>query len=304
MVANGEVRCGICYKIFNAREEGLSYSEGPGMPADETFHHAAHETKPDISSEQTPTEPSHPDTESKQLSQPDETVEPTDAEESGTTEETFRSGQTENADKINKDDKAAAGTATDQSPSPEDIEKLNIEDESVDDLFAETTSTKSIQRPFFWGSLSLIALFALGLQWAWFQKDTYSLMPKWRPLYLSVCEVAGCPIPMYRNTERIEIERLAVKSHNDYTNVLVIDLIMNNYGAYPQPLPSLLLSFYDIDGNALAGRIFTPNDYLKASNVILNEMPTETPIRVSFDILDPGETAVNYNIEVLATPYP
>lgn len=301
-VADGEVRCGICYKVFNAREQGLSYSEGPGMPADETFQHAGHVPKPDSPSEQIPTKPSPPPADTAQPAE--EIPEPSEVKEPEKNDEASKSGKTVTAEKTDSGEEPAAKEISDQSPSPEDIKKLNIQDESVDDLFPETTSVQSIGRPFLWGSLSLIALIMLGLQWAWFQRDAYALMPKWRPLYQSVCEVAGCPVPLYRNLDRIEIERLAVKSHNDYTNVLIIDLIMNNYGAYPQPLPSLLLNFYDIDGTALAGRIFTPDDYLKSSNVVLNEMPTETPIRVSFDILDPGEKAVNYNIQVLSTPSP
>ena len=30
-IANGEVRCGVCFKVFNAKTEGLSYSEEPSV---------------------------------------------------------------------------------------------------------------------------------------------------------------------------------------------------------------------------------------------------------------------------------
>jgi len=36
-VANGEVRCGVCFKIFNARKQGVAFSEGEGSDADTTF---------------------------------------------------------------------------------------------------------------------------------------------------------------------------------------------------------------------------------------------------------------------------
>ena len=127
--------------------------------------------------------------------------------------------------------------------------------------------------------------------------DTYAMNPQWRPWYQTVCAYLGCQPAEYVSLKQIQTERLTVKSHTDYSNVLVVDLIINNRAPLAQPLPSLYLAFYDINGTTLSSRVLHPQEYLDKS-ISLNSMPVDTPIHLSFSIIDPGSKAVNYGVQL------
>lgn len=246
-VADGEVRCGVCFKVFNAKTEGISYSE---------------ESAPDNKEQETSREQAAEIVQHLELPEQDKTEPKNEAE----------------------------------APDPQDINQLVIKDESVEQLFA-APARKRFDRPWLWGGLCTLALSVLLLQWLWFNLDRYSLDPRWRPWYQLACSYLGCQPAEFRSLQQIKTERLTVKTHPKYSNVLIVDLIINNRATLPQPMPSLNLAFYDINGATLSSRVLRPDEYLDSS-ISLESMPVETPIHLSFSIIDPGAEAVNYGVQL------
>ncbi|MCF7981211.1 MAG: DUF3426 domain-containing protein [Pseudomonadales bacterium] len=248
-IANGNVRCGVCYKVFNAKTEGLAYSEDPSTktPPPSTSRKEAAEILNDLEL------PNAPDTTIKK-----------------------------------------AGPAS--TPDQEDIRQLVIAGEPIEQLFLAPKQQRFV-RPWLWGSACLLATLLLITQWLWFNIETYSINPKWRPWYQTACRYLGCRITEYIAPSQIQTERLTVKTHADYSNVLVVDLIINNRAPLPQPMPAINLAFYDINGVTLSSRVLKPQEYLDKS-ISLKQMPRNTPIHLSFSIMDPGDNAVNYGVQL------
>lgn len=258
--AGGEVRCGVCYKVFDATGEGLSYSQGEGSPAERTF------SKGDSSSENY------------------------DAEEAIDTSPEPDPNQALALTNINQ-------PVNEQAPSLNDIQQLKIASSSVSDIIKPEKDTH--QRPSLkWAGLCLLATLGLFAQWLTFNFDEKAHQPPWHKLYASICNVLSCKLPVYQNVSLIKTERLAIKTHPEYDSVLIVDMIINNSAKHTQPLPVLDMAFYSISGAPLAQRLFQPEEYLGQHMKQLPLMPSQTPVHLSFAILDPGNNAVNYSINL------
>jgi hypothetical protein len=75
----------------------------------------------------------------------------------------------------------------------------------------------------------------------------------------------------------------------------MVDTILLNRAPFEQPFPDLVLTFSDIHGQTLAARRFTPREYLAGELAGQTSMPSNQPIHLSLEIVDPGPDAVNYS---------
>jgi len=267
--AGGEVRCGVCYKVFDAESEGLSYSQGEGSPSEKTF---------------------------------------AGRDNSSTTQDQEQKGEADYHEEIIDTSpepqpdphKALAAasinlTEAEDAPTLDDINQLSINRSSINDIVAPGASHS--KGPLLkWGAYSLLAIVLLFSQWLYFNFEQNAQQPKWRSMYTTVCETLGCQLPQYKNISSIKTERLAIKTHPEYSNVLIVDMIISNSAEHSQPLPLLNMTFFSLNGEPLAQRLFQPREYLGQQLQLLPKMPAKTPIHLSFAILDPGSEAVNYSV--------
>ena len=110
------------------------------------------------------------------------------------------------------------------------------------------------------------------------------------------CPQLGCNLPPKVDVSLIKSSNLVVRSHPDFAGALVVDAILYNRASFAQPFPLLELRFSDINDQLLANRRFKPSEYLAGELAGQVEMPPQTPIHISLDILDPGQEAVNYSL--------
>ncbi|MZR63644.1 zinc-ribbon and DUF3426 domain-containing protein [Alcanivorax sp. DP30] len=150
-----------------------------------------------------------------------------------------------------------------------------------------------------WTLLSAFAAIILVGQYAWFNFDHLARSPQWRPAYQQACEALGCKLPSRSDISKLRGANLVVRSHPEYSNALIVDAILFNEARYPQPFPDLELRFSALDGKAVASRRFKPEEYLQGDLKGMDSMPTNTPLHVSLEIVDPGDSAVNYNLRLL-----
>lgn len=76
----------------------------------------------------------------------------------------------------------------------------------------------------------------------------------------------------------------------------MVDANIINRAPFEQPFPALSLVFSDLNGNLVAQHDFAPAEYLGGELKGATLMPRQQPIRLAFDIADPGEQAVNYQL--------
>ncbi|UUC49727.1 DUF3426 domain-containing protein [Pseudomonas citronellolis] len=151
-------------------------------------------------------------------------------------------------------------------------------------------------RRLLWLLLILLALAGLGGQYVAYHFDELAREDAYRPWFAELCPQLGCTLPSKVDVEQIRSSNLVVRSHPDFSGALVVDAIIYNRASFSQPFPLLELRFADLNGQLIASRSFKPSEYLGGELAGRSEMPPQTPIHVSLDILDPGPKAVNYSL--------
>jgi predicted Zn finger-like uncharacterized protein len=147
-----------------------------------------------------------------------------------------------------------------------------------------------------WGLLNLIALLALAAQYVAYNFDEVARQDEYRPWLEKICPALGCELPPRVDISQIKSSNLVVRSHPDFAGALVVDAIIYNRASFPQPFPLLEIRFDDINGQTQARRIFKPGEYLSGELAGQRQMPSQIPIHIALDILDPGAKAVNYSL--------
>ncbi len=147
-----------------------------------------------------------------------------------------------------------------------------------------------------WGALNLIALLALGAQYLAYNFDGLARQAAYRPWFERLCPVVGCTLPPMVDISQIKSSNLVVRSHPDFAGALVVDAIIYNRAPFAQPFPLLEIRFDDLQGQTLARRTFKPGEYLSGELAGQREMPSQIPIHIALDILDPGARATNYSL--------
>ena len=147
-----------------------------------------------------------------------------------------------------------------------------------------------------WGLLNLLAATALAAQHIHYNFDELARQDQYRPWFERLCPLMGCTLPSKVDIDQIKSSNLVVRSHPEFSGALVVDALLYNRAPFTQPFPLLEMRFADINGRLLASRRFKPSEYLAGELAGQAEMPPQTPIHVSLDILDPGTQAVNYSL--------
>ncbi|MCY1288148.1 family finger-like domain protein [compost metagenome] len=147
-----------------------------------------------------------------------------------------------------------------------------------------------------WSLVNLAALLALAGQYVSYHFDELARQDRYRPWFEQLCPEIGCTLPSKVDIELIKSSNLVVRSHPEFAGALVVDAILYNRAPFSQPFPLLEMRFADLNGQLLASRRFKPGEYLAGELAGQTEMPPQTPIHISLDILDPGPKAVNYSL--------
>jgi predicted Zn finger-like uncharacterized protein len=154
----------------------------------------------------------------------------------------------------------------------------------------------SLGRRLLWLLLVLIAAAGLAGQYIAYQFDELARQDAYRPWFQQLCPTLGCTVPSRVDIAHIKSSNLVVRSHPEFAGALVVDAIIYNRATFSQPFPLLELRFADLNGGLIASRRFKPAEYLSGELAGVSEMPSQTPIHISLDILDPGNKAVNYSL--------
>ncbi len=202
-------------------------------------------------------------------------------------------------------------TPTLDEPEPEDRAQprrkrarteAGVHDELLQDLEDDPLHLYAQKRPSGWGRrlvwILLVVLAAAGLagQYIAYQFDDLARQDAYRPWFQALCPKLGCTVPSRVDISHIKSSNLVVRSHPEFAGALVVDAILYNRATFSQPFPLLELRFADLNGSLIASRRFKPAEYLSGELAGVSEMPSQTPIHISLDILDPGNKAVNYSL--------
>jgi predicted Zn finger-like uncharacterized protein len=175
--------------------------------------------------------------------------------------------------------------------------KLDLVEEDLRDMVGEVPASRPQQWP--WVIAGFVLLVLLGGQYAWYGKDVLAQDATVRPYYTLVCGYLGCGLPVYRNRRAIEATDLLVRSRQNNPPVLIVDAIIKNSAAFQQVFPDLELQFTNAENQIIASRRFRPTDYLAGEMIGLRYFPAYTEVRLSLEIVDPGDKALGYSMAIM-----
>lgn len=149
-----------------------------------------------------------------------------------------------------------------------------------------------------WAAASTLALFLLLAQLIYFNSLAIHRGSTLWPVASTFCDITGCPLQPRLDTSRILTGDLMVRTHPRIANALFVDAVILNQGDFSQPFPNLRLIFENLQGAVIAQRVFTPKDYLEGEVSNATLMPSKRPIKLELEILDPGKDAVSFRLLV------
>jgi predicted Zn finger-like uncharacterized protein len=154
--------------------------------------------------------------------------------------------------------------------------------------------------PLFWTTATLIALIALVLQLAWFNRDQLLLKyPDFLPYAKQICNEFNCELIRQRDVSAIKLINRDVRLHPDYQDTLLVNAAMKNELPIRQPYPKVQLTLFDTSGSLLGYREFVPTDYLDSSIEIDKGMPVESPVYFVLEVSGPTAGAVSFEFRFL-----
>ncbi|MCC2639371.1 MAG: hypothetical protein K0Q68_3090 [Moraxellaceae bacterium] len=148
-----------------------------------------------------------------------------------------------------------------------------------------------------WGFMCLLALALLASQYIFFNFEKLATTPSIRPVFERVCGSLGCYLPDIPDPTRLKVDELVVRKHPLVPGALVVDAILKNHARFAQPFPSLRLRFSNSAEEVIASRLLKPAEYLRGEARRLRRMPPDTPIRISIEVVDPGQEAISYGLD-------
>ena len=148
--------------------------------------------------------------------------------------------------------------------------------------------------------LILILLVLLAGQLLLFRPlDIARWLPQSRPYLEQVCQYAPCHFTANQDLEQIRLANRDVRAHPDKKKALLITATLINEADFAQPYPELQVTLFDLSGNRVAQRRFTPTDYLGERYSPFMLMQSQTPLQIKLDVVDPGSKAVNFEFNIM-----
>lgn len=172
-----------------------------------------------------------------------------------------------------------------QAPIPETIS---------DQISALEDKTKSSSLLNVLGLASLLLLSGLlALQITAINKPR--LLPT--PIQASVCKWLKCANPTA--LDQIQILNRDIYTHAEVEDALTVSMTMINRAEFAQPFPLLELRLFDVAGDVIVARRFSPDEYLPFEWSASNLFPHSKAISLHLDLVDPGQQVVGYEFNFL-----
>ncbi|MGD8999429.1 MAG: DUF3426 domain-containing protein [Granulosicoccaceae bacterium] len=299
-LAEGQVRCGECDHIFNARdtliEEGVEQqANDTGIQIDTVEHEYEYEaTQIDIPGFEIP--PTHREGTEAAVDRGSEAV--AEDVEAGPAQPEEQSPAAEETPGM--EDEASTTSSSDSHDA--EIDSRGYQPQA---LYPELNSALVIQAPpslfrTLAGALAILALLMLLVgQFAYFQRDSLARHAGLRPLLDKLCQVLDCRIAATRAPQSVRLLRHEVTTHPGRPDALSVTAVIVNEAGFTQAYPVLRLRFLDVDGRLLAQRDFLPAEYLPADVDAAQGMRSGEPVNTLLELFDPGNKAVSYEFDFL-----
>ncbi len=143
-------------------------------------------------------------------------------------------------------------------------------------------------------------LLLLAAQYAWFMpKELLARLPVARAGLAWAYNLLDRDLPVPRDMTRIHLLSRDVRVHPGYGNVLLVNAKLVNRASFTQPFPTVRMILFGVNGRVIAARGFRPEEYLPSDLASTVGMEPDRPVQVGMEVVAPGATAVSYEFQFL-----
>lgn len=176
-----------------------------------------------------------------------------------------------------------------------------VDDEPSSDFFIDPEAGR---RGFFsasniaWAFGAIIMSLLLAAELLFFQPNFLRDKPWFQATTEKLCSALPCEHKPYRDISQLLVKG-SIEPKSDVENVLTAYVTLQNTAAVPQSFPKIVVTLLDIRSLVTASRAFEPSEYLRGEVRSLTSIPSNRPIQLEIDMLNPGESSVGYEITLL-----
>jgi len=145
----------------------------------------------------------------------------------------------------------------------------------------------------------LTGIAALLLQYAYYNRNSLIKMTELRPWLNIMCQQINCTLPPPKDLKLIVLSSKNIFSHPNVNNALMVSASIVNQADFVQNYPVIELRFENVRGKTIAGRRFSPLEYLAIPENQIARMQPDVPVNINLEIKDPGDDMVSYEFTFL-----
>lgn len=192
-----------------------------------------------------------------------------------------------------------------ESPPTLGVANDDASDSGVPEALKEDLARSEAERRALWKTAlltlaALMLLAGLALQYAWFQPArVLAAYPQAGPWLQAFCVATGCRLPERRDPSMIRILARDVRVHPRYEGALLVSATLINAAPHAQPYPRVQFSVFNVNGQTIASRVFTPEEYLSQDLDPGGDMSPGKPLQISLELIAPEDAAVSYEFRFL-----
>jgi len=143
----------------------------------------------------------------------------------------------------------------------------------------------------------ILLLIALAIAQAiYYQRYQLIEDPRLQQQVINLCQLLPCAESNFSSTEQFRLLERNVFTHPVVSNALMVTGSFVNQAPFPQKMPDLLISLFDVQGKLIANRVFKASEYLLEERN-RNVVEPQVPIQFRLEIVDPGTDALTYEFE-------
>ena len=165
-------------------------------------------------------------------------------------------------------------------------------------MYGSEKSSFSQFSPLLW-FIGILLLFTVGIAQAiYYQRYELVNKPRFQQQVLQICDYLPCRAESFSSIRQIKLLERNVFTHPVETGVLMVSGSFVNQAPFPQKLPDLLVSLFDLQGELIANRSFKPDEYLYQDENFTS-MGSGKSVQFRLEVIDPGTSALTYEFEFL-----
>jgi len=145
----------------------------------------------------------------------------------------------------------------------------------------------------------LTGIATLLLQYAYYNRNSLIKITELRPWLDIMCQQLNCTLPPPKDLKSIVLSSKNIFSHPNVKNALMVSASIVNQADYAQNYPLIELRFENVRGKTIAGRRFSPLEYLGIPENQISRMQPDVPVNINLEIKDPGDDMVSYEFTFL-----